>query len=81
MPDFAPRDTPSGTTSQTRVALVYTWAGSTPVEQGQTPRLAEVKRRREAFQRGERPPPTYQDVWNWVVQNYQGDPRRLPYER
>ena len=20
-------------------------------------------------------PPTYQDLWNWVVRNYQGDPK------
>ena len=37
--------------------------------------VAEVKRRREGYQRGEQPPPTYQDLWNWVIRNYQGDPK------
>ena len=37
--------------------------------------VAEVKRRREGYQRGDQPPPTYQDLWNWVIRNYQGDPK------
>ncbi len=38
--------------------------------------IAEIRTRREAYERGETGPPTYREVWSWIARFYSGDPKQ-----
>ncbi len=38
--------------------------------------VAEIQTRREAYERGETAPPTYQEIWTWITRFNSGDPKQ-----